>query len=252
MATHLAFAHAVTPAGHVHALEVDALVDPAVTFFSARRDGVLLGVAALRHLDGGHAELKSMHTAEPARGQGIGRAIVDHVLAIAVDRGYERVSLETGTGVAFLPAHTLYANAGFVPCAPFGEYTQNPHSTCMTIAVSEPLRIRLRDALTEAMKARDRVAIGALRSALAAIDNAEAVAVPESTTVSEGPIAGARSGPGATDVPRVPLSESDVVAIVRVEIADRRAAAAFYAERGRADAADRLQAEAAALARLSR
>jgi putative acetyltransferase len=252
LATHLAFARAVTPPGHVHALEVDALVDPAVTFFSARRDGTLLGVAALRHLDRSHAELKSMHTSERARGQGIGRAIVDHVLAIAVDRGYERLSLETGTGEAFLPAHTLYANAGFVPCAPFGAYTQNPHSTCMTIAVAEPLRLRLRGALTAAMRSRDRIAVSALRSTLAAIDNAEAVAAPETTTVSEGPIAGARSGLGATEVPRVPLSESDVVAIVRVEIADRRAAAAFYAQRGRADVADRLQDEAAVLARLSR
>lgn len=132
---HLAFAREVTPPGHVHALEIDGLLDPAVTFFSARRDGVLVGVGALKHLDASHVELKSMHTAEAARGQGIGRAMVDHLLATAADRKYERVSLETGTMDAFTPARSLYTKVGFTPCAPFGEYTANPNSTCMTIII---------------------------------------------------------------------------------------------------------------------
>jgi putative acetyltransferase len=119
--THLAFAREVTPPGHVHAMAVDALVAPSVTFFGARRDGVLVGVAALRRLDDSHAELKSMHTAESARGQGVGRAILDHVLTVASERGYGRLSLETGTMDAFVPARTLYASSGFVPCPPFGE-----------------------------------------------------------------------------------------------------------------------------------
>src|SRR2546423_1893327 len=101
---HLAFARDVTPPDHVHALEVDNLVGPAVTFFSARRDGVLLGVGALKRLDETHAELKSMHTSEAARGRGVGRAMVDHLLAVAADRGYQRVSLETGSIDAFAPA----------------------------------------------------------------------------------------------------------------------------------------------------
>jgi len=130
---HLAFAREVTPPDHVHAMEVDDLLGPAVTFFSARRDGVLLGVGALKRLDEAHAELKSMHTSESGRGQGVGRAMVDHLLAVAADRGYQRVSLETGTGSAFLPARSLYTKVGFEPCAPFAEYTVNPHSACMTI-----------------------------------------------------------------------------------------------------------------------
>jgi putative acetyltransferase len=133
---HLAFAHEVTPAGHVHALGVERLLDPSVTFFSARRDGVLLGVGALRELDPSHGEVKSMHTAPAARRQGVGRAIVEHLLAVARDRGYERVSLETGTMDAFTPARELYAAMGFTRCAPFGEYTDNPHSVCMTAEVS--------------------------------------------------------------------------------------------------------------------
>jgi putative acetyltransferase len=72
---HLAFSREVTPPGHVHALDIDGLLDPAVTFFSARRDGVLLGIGALEQIDESHAEVKSMHTSAPARGQGIGRAM---------------------------------------------------------------------------------------------------------------------------------------------------------------------------------
>ena len=135
---HLAFSRAVTPPGHVHALGIDGLLDPAVTFFSARRDGVLLGVGALKRLDETHAELKSMHTSEAARGEGGGQAMVDHLLAVAADRSYQRVSLETGTGDAFVPARSLYTKVGFEPCVPFGEYTVNPYSACMTIDLAEP------------------------------------------------------------------------------------------------------------------
>jgi putative acetyltransferase len=135
---HLAFAREVTPPGHVHALDHDGLVDPAVTFFGARRGGVLLGVGALKRLDDTHGELKSMHTAEEARGQGVGRAMVDHLLAVAAGRGYRRASLETGTMPAFAPARALYAAVGFVPCPPFGDYTVNPHSTCMTLQLAPP------------------------------------------------------------------------------------------------------------------
>jgi putative acetyltransferase len=134
---HLAFAHEVTPVGHVHALDVDRLVDPSVTFFSARRAGVLVGVGALRRLDDSHAELKSMHTMEAARGQGVGTAMVARILEFAARSNYERVSLETGTMEAFAPARSLYARAGFVPCEPFGDYTTNPHSTCMTFKISQ-------------------------------------------------------------------------------------------------------------------
>src|SRR4030081_3362947 len=89
---HLAFAREVTPPAGVHAVDVAALLDPRITFFSARLDGKLLGVGALKQLDASHAELKSMHVAEDARGQGVGRALVDHLLAVAVDHHYREVS----------------------------------------------------------------------------------------------------------------------------------------------------------------
>jgi putative acetyltransferase len=134
---HLAHAREVTPAGHVHALDVDRLVDPSVVFFSARRGRELLGVGALRELDPGHGELKSMHTVEAARRAGVGRAMVEHIVAVADERGYERVSLETGTMEAFAPARALYIAIGFTPCEPFGDYTANEHSVCMTLALAE-------------------------------------------------------------------------------------------------------------------
>lgn len=130
---HLRFAGEMTPAGHVHAIDVNGLLDPAITFFSVRRGGVLLGVGALRELDDTHGEVKSMHTREAVRGEGIGRSMLAHLLSVAAARGYRTVSLETGTMNAFTPARALYTKVGFRDCEPFGKYTSNPYSTCMTI-----------------------------------------------------------------------------------------------------------------------
>jgi putative acetyltransferase len=130
---HLEFARATTPLEGVFALEADELTDPSVTFFSYRAAGELLAVGALKQLDGAHAELKSMHTAQAARGRGIGRAMVDHLLAVAGERGVSRVSLETGNMAEFAPARSLYTKAGFVPCGPFGDYEANETSAFMTL-----------------------------------------------------------------------------------------------------------------------
>ena len=133
LARHLAFAHATTAPEDVFALDVDALADPAVAFFSCRDgDGTVLGVGALKRLDDDHAEIKSMHTAQEARGRGVGRAMVEHLLAVARERGFRRVSLETGAGPAFAPARALYASAGFTPCEAFGEYVPSANSAYMT------------------------------------------------------------------------------------------------------------------------
>ncbi len=134
---HLAFTRDTTPPDHVHALEVEDLLDPAVWFVSARLDGEVVGVGALKRLDGGHGELKSMHTAEEVRGRGVGGALVEHLLDHARSSGYRRVSLETGTMDAFAPARALYARAGFAPCEPFGSYGVNPYSICMTLLLED-------------------------------------------------------------------------------------------------------------------
>lgn len=130
---HLAFANSHSPPEDVHALDVAGLLDPAVTFFGFRLRGDLLAIGALKQIGAYHGELKSMHTAQAARGRGIGAAMVDHLIGVARDRGYRRVSLETGSMSAFAPARALYAKAGFIPCGPFAAYAPSPHSTFMTL-----------------------------------------------------------------------------------------------------------------------
>jgi putative acetyltransferase len=92
----------------------------------------LLGCGALKELTPVHGEIKSMRTADTHRGKGVGRAMLAHLLAVARERGYERVSLETGATPAFLPALRLYESAGFQRCGPFADYTEDPHSVYMT------------------------------------------------------------------------------------------------------------------------
>lgn len=132
---HLALMNGQCPPEGVHALAVDALAHPSITFVSYRLQGDLLGVGALKDLGAGHGELKSMHTASAARGRGVGRALLEHLVALASARGMSRLSLETGTPDEFEPARTLYAGAGFTECGPFGDYALSPWSTFMTLGL---------------------------------------------------------------------------------------------------------------------
>ena len=137
----LNFGRAFTPPEDVHALGADELLDPAIVLFAARVDEDVLGIGALKEIEEGHGELKTMHTAEAARGRGIGRAMLEHLLAEARRRGYRRVSLETGAMDAFAPARALYESAGFAACAPFGSYRRSPNSTYLSLALAaEPAR----------------------------------------------------------------------------------------------------------------
>lgn len=129
---HHAFANTHSPREDVHALPLEGLLDPAVSLFGLRVEGELLAIGALKRLTDDHVELKSMHTLAEARGQGLGRRMVERLLAVARDRGYTRVSLETGSMDAFQPARTMYAGAGFEPCGPFADYRPSPNSTFLT------------------------------------------------------------------------------------------------------------------------
>jgi putative acetyltransferase len=129
---HLSFANEHSPPEDVHALDVEALAHPSVTFLTYREEGVLLGVGALKDLGAGHGELKSMHTSAAARGRGVAGALVTRLVALARERGLTRLSLETGTPDAFTPARSLYARHGFVECGPFGDYVLSSYSTFMT------------------------------------------------------------------------------------------------------------------------
>lgn len=137
---HLTFALSTTPPEHSFALDVDGLLDPAITFCSFRAGGELLGVGAIKELDSEHAEIKSMHTAAAARGRGVGRAILTHLLGLARARGYRRVSLETGTMAEFAPARALYSSAGFSACGPFAGYRPSEDNFFMTLRLDAPAR----------------------------------------------------------------------------------------------------------------
>ena len=93
----------------------------------------MVGVGALKRLSAEHGEIKSMHTAEPARGQGVGSAMLRHIMAAARARGMTRLSLETGSWPYFVPARALYTRHGFVECGPFGDYREDPNSVFMTL-----------------------------------------------------------------------------------------------------------------------
>jgi putative acetyltransferase len=128
---HLAFANETTPPEDVYALDLDGLLDPSVTLFAARPGNELVAIGALKELDAQHAELKSMHTLADQRGAGLGRAMVEHIVAVATARGCERISLETGSFEAFLPAQRLYASCGFTECGAFADYPEGPQRVFM-------------------------------------------------------------------------------------------------------------------------
>ena len=129
---HLADMAAVSPPESCHALNPDGLRQPEITFWSVWEGPDLLGCGALKELDAGHAEIKSMRTARTHRGQGIGTLMLQHLLAEAGRRGYRRLSLETGSMAFFEPAHRLYRRSGFEACEPFANYVEDPNSLFMT------------------------------------------------------------------------------------------------------------------------
>ena len=130
---HLRNMHALSPPESVHALGLDRLRHPDVTFWTAWEGDTLLGCAALKEIDATHGEVKSMRTPSELRRRGAGRRLLQHVVQVARSRGYERLSLETGSLAEFVPAQRLYESFGFEPCGPFGEYVYDPHSVFMTL-----------------------------------------------------------------------------------------------------------------------
>jgi putative acetyltransferase len=134
---HLRNMREISPAESVHALDLDALRHPDVTFWTAWSGADLLGCGALKELDRTHGEVKSMRTASAHRGTGVARGILQRILAQARARSYLRLSLETGSQEEFLPARRLYESHGFAYCAPFSGYVEDPNSVFMTLQLRE-------------------------------------------------------------------------------------------------------------------
>ena len=130
---HLQNMYELSPPESVHALDLSKLRAPDITFWTAWEGSVLLGCGALKEIDPKHGEVKSMRTPKALRRRGAGRAILERILAVARERGYERLSLETGMMDAFIPAQKLYQSFGFTYCGPFGSYVEDPNSVFMTL-----------------------------------------------------------------------------------------------------------------------
>jgi putative acetyltransferase len=128
---HLGEMHQWSPACKVHAMPLDRLREPDVTFYSAWSGDELAAVGALKALDARRGELKSMRAAPEFRGRGAGRAILEHLIAEARRRGYTWLGLETGRPDPFVPARRLYEAYGFVECPAFGDYVSDEFSLCM-------------------------------------------------------------------------------------------------------------------------
>ena len=135
LAYHLAQAHVNSPPGTVFALDLDALRQPDIRFWSIWDGCTLLGCGALKMLAAAHGEIKSVRTTDAALGQGVASQVLSHIIKSAQIKGVTQLSLETGNRDAFLPARNLYEKFGFEYCGPFADYVDNPYSAFMTKAI---------------------------------------------------------------------------------------------------------------------
>ena len=110
-----------SPPESIHALDIESLRKPEITFWTVWESGELLGCGALKELDSQHGEIKSMRTSALQLRKGVARNLLNHILEEAKRRSYRRLSLETGSMAAFEPARTLYTKFGFIFCAPFAD-----------------------------------------------------------------------------------------------------------------------------------
>lgn len=135
---HLTNMYELSPPENVFALDLTGLRAPDITFWTVWEDALLLGCGALKELSAQHGEIKSMRTPKALRRRGAGRAVLAHIIAVAGQRGYEMLSLETGSNPAFLPAQKLYQSFGFTYCGPFGSYREDPNSVFMSVRLAAP------------------------------------------------------------------------------------------------------------------
>ena len=134
--THAELMLSLSPPGSCHFLPMDGLRTPDVTVWEMRDGDELVGCGALQELSQTHGEVKSMHMLSRRRGAGLGRKMLDHILAESRARGYTRLSLETGSMEGFKPSRTLYHSCGFDICPPFSSYVEDPNSVFMSLELS--------------------------------------------------------------------------------------------------------------------
>ena len=125
-----------SPPTSVHALDLDALRVPEITFLTLWQADRLMGCGAMKELDAGNAELKSMRTATEFLRRGVARTLLEKLISLASEREYQHLWLETGSAEAFKPARLMYEKYGFIECEPFADYVPDPYSVFMTKALS--------------------------------------------------------------------------------------------------------------------
>lgn len=133
---HLSDMYLTSPPESVHALDLDGLRKPEITFWTIWEGNRLAGCGAIKELDSTHAEIKSMRTSHNFRRKGVAARMMQHILAEAKNRNYERLSLETGSIEYFAPACKLYESFGFEYSAPFSDYSEDPNSVFMTKTIN--------------------------------------------------------------------------------------------------------------------
>jgi putative acetyltransferase len=134
---HIRDMRSVSPPESKHALDLDGLRKPDITFWTVWDDRQLVGCGAIKELDAAHGEIKSMRTSASHRKKGVATFVLQHILRVAKERGYSRVSLETGSMPFFEPARRLYRSHGFRECAPFANYREDPNSVFLTKDLTE-------------------------------------------------------------------------------------------------------------------
>jgi putative acetyltransferase len=132
---HLHTMRQISPPESTHALGLEQLKGPEITFWSAWEGRELVGCGALKEIDELHGEIKSMRTSSAHLRKGVARGILQYIIEEAKRRGYQQLSLETGSMDEFAPARKLYENLGFRYCEPFGDYAEDPNSVFMTKAL---------------------------------------------------------------------------------------------------------------------
>ena len=135
LADHIRDMLAVSPPESKHALDLDGLRQPEITFWTVRDGGEVVGCGAIKRLDAAHAEVKSMRTSTARTRSGIASMLLGHIIAEAGRMGFTRLSLETGSAPFFAPARGLYRKFGFEYCGPFADYRPDPHSVFLTRAL---------------------------------------------------------------------------------------------------------------------
>lgn len=132
LAQHFSEMRAGSPPSACHVLPIEGLMAPDIRFFTLREDRQLLGCGALKRLQSGHGEIKSMRTTNASLGRGVGKAVLDHIVAVSRSEGFSRLSLETGSTEQFAAATRLYEKEGFQRCGPFGDYADTPFTRFFT------------------------------------------------------------------------------------------------------------------------